>query len=85
MRHTHRFKRLFASDLLKIDKDTDYNNINYDNDRANQLNQIHKLVIEKPITEKINRPPRDKPINEPTENRRSTRIRKENKNDDYIY
>jgi hypothetical protein len=86
MRHTHRYKRLFASDLLKIDKDTDYNNINYDNDRANQLNQIHKLVIDKPITEKINRPPREKPINEePQEIRRSTRIRKENKNDDYIY
>ena len=86
MRHSHRYKRLFASDLLKIDKDTDYNNINYDNDRANQLNQIHKLVIEKPITKKINRTPKDKTINEePQEIRRSTRIRKENKNKDYVY
>ena len=56
MKHSHRYRRLFASDLLKIDKLT--NNISYSNDRANQLNQIHKLVIEKPAVEKqkINKP-----------------------------
>ena len=86
MKHSHRYRRLFASDLLKVDKDTE--NISYDNYRANQLNQIHKLVIEKPIKEKvINRIPKDKPTQEEPQEivRRSTRTRKENKNDDYVY
>ena len=43
LRKTHRYRRLFASDLLKVDKDTD--NVAYDNDRAKQLNQIEKLVV----------------------------------------
>ena len=87
MTHSHRYRRLFASDLLKVDKDT--KNLEYTNYRANQLNQIHKLVIEKPIVEKekVNRIPKDKTISqEPQEIvRRSTRVRKENKNDDYVY
>ena len=37
---------MFASDLLKVDKDTE--NVAYDNDRAKQLNQIEKLIVEKP-------------------------------------
>ena len=74
MKHSHRYRRLFASDLLKVDKDT--KNINYDNDRANQLNQIHKLVIEKPIEEKKKRLPKEKAIQEPQEIKRSTRNNK---------
>ena len=78
MRHKHKYKRLFASDLLKVDKDT--KNVSYNNIRANQLNQIDKLVIDKPITikEKV------KKINNivveeeaPQQLRRSTRTRKE--------
>jgi hypothetical protein len=46
MRKTHRYRRLFASDLLKVDKDTE--NVAYDNNRAKQLNQIEKLIVEKP-------------------------------------
>ena len=42
MRHSHKYRRLFGSDLIKIDKKT--KNIEYDNDRANPLNQIEKLV-----------------------------------------
>ena len=45
MTHSHRYRRLFASDLLKVDKDI--KNLDYTNYRANQLNQINKLVIEK--------------------------------------
>ena len=78
MRKTHKYKRLFASDLLKVDKAT--KNVIYDNDRANQLNQIDKLVIEKPniIKEK------PKKINNivedaPQELRRSIRERKQKK------
>ena len=74
MKHSHRYRRLFASDLLKVDKDT--KNINYGNDRANQLNQIHKLVIEKPIEEKKKRLPKEKAIQEPQEIKRSTRNNK---------
>ena len=78
MRHKHKYKRLFASDLLKVDKDT--KNVSYNNIRANQLNQIDKLVIDKPIAikEKV------KKINNivveeeaPQQLRRSTRTRKE--------
>ena len=87
MKHSHRYRRLFASDLLKIDKLT--NNISYSNDRANQLNQIHKLVIEKPAVEKqkINKPKEKETTAEeqPQELRRSTRERKQNKSSDYVY
>jgi IS4 transposase len=87
MTHSHRYRRLFASDLLKVDKDT--RNVSFNNNRANQLNQINRLVVEKPIVEKekVNRVPKDKTIaQEPQEIvRRSTRVRKENKNDDYVY
>ena len=82
MKHTHRYKRLFASDLLKVDKQT--KNIEYTNDRANQLNQIEKLVVDKPIE----KPKAIKPINKPVEEpiiRKSTRERKPKKDDDYIY
>jgi hypothetical protein len=90
MKHSHRYRRLFASDLLKVDKET--RNISYNNNRANQLNQINRLVVEKPIVEKekVNRLPKDKAITQPQEPqettvRRSTRTRKENKSDDYVY
>ena len=70
-----------------MDKDT--RNVSFNNNRANQLNQINRLVVEKPIVEKekVNRVPKDKTIaQEPQEIvRRSTRVRKENKNDDYVY
>ena len=53
IKHAHRYKRIFASDLIKIDKKTTC--INFNNDRANQLNQTEKLVNEpvpKPIVAK---------------------------------
>ena len=55
MRKTHRYRRLFASDLLKVDKQT--KNVGYDNDRAVQLNkvEIEREVIEKPVIEKDNK------------------------------
>ena len=86
MTHSHRYRRLFASDLLKVDKDT--KNLDYTNYRANQLNQIHKLVIEKPkvIKEKVVRQEKDNTIQEePQPLRRSTRERKEKKDNDYVY
>ena len=46
MKQNHRYRRLFASDLLKVDKDT--KNINYTNDRANELNQMEVIVDEIP-------------------------------------
>ena len=46
MKTNHRYRRLFASDLLKVDKDT--NNINITNDRANELNQMEVIVDEIP-------------------------------------
>ena len=55
MKHSHRYKRLIASDLIKVDKKT--TNITFNNDRANPLNRIKKLVNEKPII-----------VNVPTEN-----------------
>ena len=84
MRKTHKYKRLFASDLLKVDKAT--KNVNYDNDRANQLNRIDKLVIEKPIVIK-EKPKKINNIVEeaPQELRRSTRERKQKRDDDYLY
>ena len=85
MKHTHINKRLFANDFLKIDRST--KNIEYSNDRANQLNQLEKLVVDKPIT--IVKPkaikPTNKPIEEPTIIRQSTRERKPNKDNDYVY
>ena len=52
MKHSHRYIRLFASDLIKVDQKT--KNVEYTNERANQLNQIEKLVVDKPnIVKKI--------------------------------
>ena len=45
MRKTHRYRRLFASELIKVDKET--NNVDYSNDRAKQLNLIEKLETDK--------------------------------------
>jgi len=83
MRKTHRYRRLFASDLLKVDKETD--NVAYDNNRAQQLNQIEKLEVkpkQRIIKEKI-----QKEIipEEPKELRRSTRTRKEKRDEDFVY
>ena len=75
MKKTHRYRRLFASDLLKVDKKTD--NIAYDNNRANQLNQIEKLVVEpkpKVIKEKKEKEIIEEVVEEqPKEIRRSSR------------
>ena len=86
MRKTHRYRRLFASDLLKVDEET--KNVNYDNDRAKQLNLIEKLVVEpkpkvikqKKVKEIIMEEPE-----EPKELKRSGRIRKENREKDFVY
>ena len=52
MKHSNRYKRFFASVLLKVAKQN--KNVEYTNKRANQLNQIEILVIEKLIpTEKL--------------------------------
>ena len=77
MRHKHKYKRLFASDLLKVDKNT--KNVSYYNIRANQLNQIDKLVIDKPIVvkEKVKKINNIVEKEAPQELRRSTRTRKE--------
>ena len=63
MRKTHRYRRLFASDLIKVDKNT--KNVDYSNDRAQQLNQIEKLVVEKPVVIKEKKKPVEKIITEP--------------------
>ena len=73
MTHAHTYRRLFASDLLKVDKDT--KNVNLNNNEANVLNQIEEIVIEpKPI---VTKPKKIKnPNTEPTlvvEPRRSGR------------
>ena len=78
MRHKHKYKRLFASDLLKVDKNT--KNVSYNNIRANQLNQIDKLVIDKPIVVKEKVKKSNNIVVEETPQqqlRRSTRTRKE--------
>ena len=77
MRKTHRYRRLFASDLLKVDKETD--NVAYDNNRAQQLNQIEKLEVkpkQRIIKEKIQKEIIQEEPEEPKELRRSTRTRK---------
>ena len=75
MRKTHRYKRLFASDLLKVDKNT--KPTNYTNDRANQLNLMDKLIVDKPLVDKPIKEKRIVDINEePQTIRRSTRERK---------
>ena len=86
MKTNHRYRRLFASDLLKVDKDT--KNINYTNDRANELNQMEVIVDEIPSQpiEKISRIRKEKTQPDITpELRRSGRTRKENKNEDFVY
>ena len=60
MNYFHRYKRIFASDLIKVDKKN--KNIKFNNDRANQLNKIEKVVNEKPIV-----------VNVPKEKKRVTK------------
>ena len=77
MRKTHNYRRLFASDLLKEDKKT--KNIELNNERANQLNQLEKLVVEKPakiIKEKVKPTEKETQEEPPQELKRSTRINK---------
>ena len=87
VKNSHRYKRLFASDLIKVDKTT--TNINFNNDRANQLNQIEKLVNEKPIIVNVpklkNKVIEKETVEPPQQIRKSTRERKVKKDDDYIY
>jgi hypothetical protein len=40
MTHAHTYRRLFASELIKVDKDTE--NVSFNNNEANVLNQIVK-------------------------------------------
>ena len=87
----HRYRRLFASDLLKVDKDTE--NVAYDNNRAKQLNQIEKLVVEKPKVIKEKKKPVEKIIEEdvieepeePKELKRSSRERKQKRDENFVY
>ena len=74
MRKTHRYRRLFASDLLKVDKNT--KNVDYSNDRAQQLNQIEKLVVDKPVVIKEKKKPVERIIEAPKELIRSSRSNK---------
>ena len=90
MRKTHRYRRLFASDLLKVDKDTD--NVAYDNNRAKQLNQIEKLVVEKPKVIKEKKKPVENIIEDdvveeepPKELKRSSRERKQKRDENFVY
>ena len=90
MRKTHRYRRLFASDLLKVDKDTE--NVAYNNDRAKQLNQIEKLIVEKPKVIKEKKKPveniiEDEVVEEepPKELKRSSRERKQKREANFIY
>ena len=82
MKTSHRYRRLFASDLLKVDKTT--KNVNYNNDRAVQLNkvEIEREVIDKPVIEKDNKIIEQQ---QPQEIRRSSRERKQKQDSDYIY
>jgi hypothetical protein len=68
MKKTHSYRRLFASDLIKVDKETI--NVNYNNQRAKQLNLIEKLeTTDKPkiikkkkeAVKKIIEPPKEPP------------------------
>ena len=83
IKHTHRYKRLFASDLLKNNKQP--KNIEYTIKRANQLNKIENLAVDKPIP--IVKPKAINTITKPIEEpiiRKSTRERKPKKDNDYI-
>ena len=76
MTHAHTYRRLFASELLKIDKNTD--NVSFDNKQANVLNQIETVAPEpkpKVIREKKTKPVKETidESEEPKETRRSTR------------
>ena len=78
MTHAHTYRRLFASDLIKVDKSTE--NINLDNHQANVLNQIETIAPQpKP---RINKEKaviqKEMEIQEepPQELRRSSRVRK---------
>jgi hypothetical protein len=89
MRKTHRYRRLFASDLIKVDKETI--NIDYSNERAKQLNLIEKLETDKPKVIREKKKPIEKIIQqeeapkEPPELKRSGRIRKQNRDADFVY
>ena len=82
MTHAHTYRRLFASDLLKVDKNTE--NVSFDNHQANVLNQIEEIVPEpkpKVIKERKTKPVKeitDEP-EEPKEIRRSARRQIPNK------
>ena len=73
MKKTHRYRRLFASDLIKVDKET--KNIDYTNERARQLNMIDKLETDKPKLIKEKKPV-EKIIEAPQELIRSSRSNK---------
>jgi len=76
MTHAHTYRRLFASEILKIDKNTE--NVSFDNKQANVLNQIETVAPEpkpKVIREKKTKPVKETidESEEPKETRRSTR------------
>ena len=70
---------------MKVDKKTI--NVEYNNERANQLNQLEKLILEKPIVVKEKAKKNKDTVVEaqPQELRRSTRERKQKRDDDYLY
>ena len=77
MRKTHRYRRLFASDLIKVDKDT--NNVDYTNERAKQLKLIEKLESDKPKVIREKKKPVEKIIEEETIQEQVTRSSRSNK------
>ena len=74
MKKTHRYRRLFASDLIKVDKNT--KNVDYTNERGRQLNMIDKLESDKPKVIKEKKKPVEKIIEAPKELIRSSRSNK---------
>ena len=74
MKKSHRYRRLFASDLIKVDKNTE--NIDYTNERARELNMIDKLESDKPKVIKEKKKPVEKIIEAPQELIRSSRSNK---------
>jgi hypothetical protein len=90
MTHAHTYRRLFASDLIKVDKETE--NVSFDNHQANVLNQIETIVKEKPTVvkpKKVKNPNPEATLEEPivVEPRRSSRgqiLNRQNKDIGYI-
>ena len=91
MTHAHTYRRLFASELIKVDKDTE--NVSFNNHDANVLNQIETIVKENPkptvVKPKKNKNPipdstQDEPILvEPRRSARGQILNRQNKDIGY--